>query len=171
MRSTETLKFFFYGTLLDADVRHLVLGSNLTQLRTQSARLPQYRCARARAGGYPVLVRQAGRMVTGQSVAGLDRAAILALGHFEGEHYAPRRLPVIGPDGSRYRAVVFVPWRKQGDTGPDWNLKHWQRTVKPRLMPLMSLWAREFGAETLQSCDVPWHVRRQILALCKGSEG
>ena len=49
-----TARFFFYGTLLDADMRRLVLGLGRADPALEPAELPGYRAVLAKGQRYPI---------------------------------------------------------------------------------------------------------------------
>ncbi|MEM7224024.1 MAG: gamma-glutamylcyclotransferase family protein [Pseudomonadota bacterium] len=165
------MQLFFYGTLLDADLRRAILGAAAEQrLVLRPALLPGYRCFRSSHGDYPVLLRRSGGRVKGALATGVDRIGLLRIGHFEGEDYAPAQSLVIGADGRRsmawiYRASVPEPVERQ-----TWNLRAWQLRSKTRLLPQVKRWAGGFGADSLEDSDLRWHVRRRLRDLADLSE-
>ena len=63
-----------------------------------------------------------------------------------------------------------MPRRGRVVSARPWRFDRWQKHGKARLRPRLERWMLEFGALTLQSVDTPWHVKRQILALCREQE-
>ncbi len=170
MTAGLTVRFFFYGTLMDDDVCRAVLGERCRQMRVEPAVLPGYRRVRAARGDFPVLTRRTGRRLDGQLVRNLPGDALLAIAHYEGPDYAPRRAMVIDQNGERHSAWIFMPRHGRIASSRPWDFDRWQKHGKPRLRPRLERWMLEFGALTLQSIDTPWHVKRQILAL-RGEQG
>ena len=165
MSEPLAIDFFFYGTLLDADVREQMLGIEAAQHPPRPAILKHYSCVTAAAGQYPILRRHHNCWVQGILLGGFDEAAIHRLGYFEGEQYRPQWLTVREADGRRTRAIVFLPWRGRIAVKGPWNLRHWQLRQKPRVMLQMRVWTQEFGAVKLRSIGIPWHIRRRLFAL------
>ena len=164
------MRFFFYGTLMDDDVCRAVLGERCRQMRVEPAVLPGYRRVRAARGDFPVLTRRSGRRLDGLLVRNLPGDALLAIAHYEGPDYAPRRARVIDRNGGRHPAWIFMPRHGRIASSRPWSFERWQKYGKARLRPRLERWMLEFGALTLQSVDTPWHVKRQILALYRDQE-
>ena len=82
----EALDFFFYGTLRDADVRHVVIGQS-ADLRLTEGVLPGYRCAPVEAGRFPAVQNDAGYMAPGVLAEGVSLREAARLSYFEGEGY------------------------------------------------------------------------------------
>ena len=162
-------QLFFYGTLLDPDVRGAVLGARAGALNMEPAALLGFCRVRARRGGYPVLVRRGGRRVHGQLAGGLDSRALFAIANFEGSDYEPRRVVVIDAAGRRRPAWVFLAQHTRLRTRQPWSLARWQLRHKPRLLPQIRRWMTEYGADTLQSYDIRWHVRRRLVAMARAA--
>ena len=129
------MRFFFYGTLLDGDVRRLVLGERAPTL-VEPARLDGWRRMTLEGVDYPVIVPAVGGVVEGAVARGLDATGHARLVRYEGPDYVLAEVEVRLDAGSRGLAVnVFVPrpgFRVIGR--PGWDLVRWQRRVKPRFL-------------------------------------
>ena len=161
------MQLFFYGTLLDADLRRAVLGAGAERIELRPAVLPGFRCTRSSYGDFPVLLRRSGGRVKGALAEGFDRTDLLRIGNFEGEDYAPARALVIGEDGRRRRAWIYLANLPGPVERRPWSLRGWQLRSKSRLMARVRLWAGEFGADSLQAGDMRWHVRRRLRDLAE----
>ena len=161
------MELFFYGTLLDPDVRRLVLGAEAQFITLRPAVLMGYRRYRSCGGDYPVVRRCSGGRVAGALAGSLGREALMRIGHFEGQDYVPVRLQVSASDGRPTWAWVYMAQLTGIAAGRTWTLRGWQTRSKTALLPKLKRWSKEFGAETLQSADIPWHVRRRIRELAE----
>ena len=128
------MRYFFYGTLLDPDVRAHILGSWINRRPLRRARLPGYRRVYIRDRHYPVVVPSAGNSVDGLLAEGLDRNAVRCLAEFESDEYLDAERTVLVDDGRAVRARVFVASPLARPTDTPWNVAVWQRRHK-----------REFG--------------------------
>jgi len=164
------MRLFFYGTLRDPEVRRTVFGGRARDLAVEPAVLPGFQPYRARAGDFPVLVRRTGARARGELVEGLRRGDLLRLFNFEGPHYRPARHSVIGGDGRRLAAWVLLPDDPRRASAEPWRLRRWQLYRKPRVMPHVRLWVREFDRLGGSSVEITWTVRRQLAAWREAGE-
>lgn len=129
------MRFFFYGTLLDEDVRRLVLGER-APAGVEPAILAGWQRLILEGVAYPVIVPVADQAVDGAVARGLDAAASARLERYEGPDYVRAAAEVrLSASGRSLAVNVFVPrpgFRVIGR--PGWDLKHWQRQVKPRFL-------------------------------------
>lgn len=158
------MRLFFYGTLRDPDVRRLVFGDRAEGLIARPADLFGVRTCCARSGDYPVLVRRTAARARGQLVEGLEYADLLRLFHFEGPDYLPSRQLAVDPGGRRWNAWVLLPDGPHQASVKPWRLRRWQLYRKPRMMPRLRIWMREFERFGGDSVDIAWPVRRQLKA-------
>ena len=158
------MRLFFYGTLRDPEVRRTVFGGRAHDLAVRPAVLPGFQANRARAGDFPVLVRRTGARTPGALVEGVRRGDLLRLFNFEGPHYVPARHLVIDEEGRRLAAWVLLPDHPRRASAEPWRLRRWQLYRKPRVMPRVRLWVREFDRVGSSSVEIAWTVRRQLAA-------
>lgn len=121
--------FFFYGTLVDADIRTAVLGKFTKNETVTPAYLPDWRRVGLRGRTYPVIVPYTGAVVDGVAVSfadGAERPVTELLTSFEGDEYRLARLEL-----STGEAVsVFAGSRRCHPTGRVWSFPDWQRRHK-----------------------------------------
>ena len=134
------MDLFFYGTLMDADVRRLVMGVGAERLRLEAARLHGYRRVARDRSTAPVLVPGPGVWVEGILARGLERPQVARLCHFEGRNYrlVPCALRLGG--GQRAAAHVFLGAGRLRRGRLAWRLAPWQRRHKRAFLRLMGLW-------------------------------
>lgn len=158
------MRLFFYGTLRDPEVRRTVFGDRARDLVVRPAVLPGFRPCRARAGDFPVLVRRTGARARGDIVEDPTHRDLLRLFNFEGPHYRPARHLAIDESGRRLAAWVLLPDDPRLASAAPWRLRRWQLYHKPRIMPQVRLWVREFDRLGSGSVEIAWTVRRQLAA-------
>lgn len=156
------LDFFFYGTLLDDDVRRAVMPHQADRVGVRPAVLPGFRRVRARGESYPVLKRAQGRRLKGLLVEGLDRASVLAMAHFEGKDYHPEPVMVRDDADNWRRAYVFMPTSPRLAGTRRWDKRQWELREKAQIMPRIERWFSEFGAVEGNSNDISWRMRRWL---------
>jgi len=165
------MQWFFYGTLLDPDIRRWVMPHVADALRFRPARLSGYRRVRAKNAHYPVLDKCATACVDGLIAEGLDERAVLRSAHFEGHEYEPRRILVATAGRRREAAYVFMPRHGGFATKEPWDFYRWERQRKRRIMPQVAFWMSQPGVEHLSSPELLWHTRRMIRAIAAESAG
>jgi hypothetical protein len=128
------MRFFFYGTLMDEDVRRAVLGVR-SLAPTENATLHGWRRVKMAGGSYPMIVRARNHKVDGILMHGIDSRARDLLQRYEGDEYAMLGVDVETRDSSMLSARMFVP--RPGLTvrgrGP-WDLETWRRRHKRRFL-------------------------------------
>ncbi len=127
------MRFFFYGTLLDADIRSLVLGPGAGRISVAPATLSGYRRVCLRRRTYPAVVSDARGAVAGCLARGLDSGMADRLNAFEGAEYDPVLCAVTTAGGAAVSAWVYVAGGRAAVTAMPWNLEIWQRRHKAAL--------------------------------------
>lgn len=159
--------FFFYGTLMDPDLRRALTGARAETLRLTPGYLLHYRRMTARDGDYPVLTPRIGARAPGYFVEGLDRHSLYWIAHFEGGTYLPQRVLARDLAGQRLRPWVFMPTSRAFASSHPWTFTLWQRRQKPRIVRMLhNWWALEAAPGLPLSMDIPWRVRRRIETIC-----
>ena len=128
-RARNSTTFFFYGTLLDADVRAAVLGKHADAAVVVPDVLAGWRRVGLRGRTYPVIVPSSGATVDGLAVsfaAGAGSTVTDLLISFEGPEYEVET--VVLSSGSA--ASVFTGSRHCHPSGRPWLLSHWERRHK-----------------------------------------
>ena len=169
------MKMFFYGTMMDPDVRRLVLGPSAAgRLQPLPASLPGHRRVLARHGRFPVLVRRGAGRVEGLLVADLQRRDVERIAHFEGPHYEPVKARVWTLAASRRRSTavwLLLPVNRADARSEPWELRRWQITEKRRLLADLAVWMKEYERLGAHSVDISWPVRRLLAAFPAEEEG
>jgi hypothetical protein len=128
------MRFFFFGSLMDSDVRAAVLGPQAARLRIAPARLVGYRRWSVSGGHYPMLLPDRESEVEGVLVDGIGRRDAARLHFFEGSEYAPAIRPIIASDGAQRTAFVYLSSINLRSDRRAWDFASWQRSYKPRFL-------------------------------------
>lgn len=132
------MRFFFYGTLLDPDVRRLVLGRR-APAAIEPARLEGWRRLPLAGATYPVIVRAPMAAVDGILVRGLDIGARSLLVRYEGPDYELLPVEVLVASNRRVAASVFAPRSGRVRRGRgDWDFADWARRHKRRFVATLA---------------------------------
>lgn len=131
------MRFFFYGTLIDPDVRRVVIGARAaTTIVLRDAVLPNWERRALRGVSYPVILPRAGGSVTGLLATGIDAQARRRLIAYEGDGYDLVRVGVVLASMRTKPALVFAP-SAGGPLKPDtshWTYSRWLRESKRDFM-------------------------------------
>lgn len=141
------MDFFFYGTLIDADVRRVALRPRADALELVPARLAGYRRMAKLQSSAPVLVHRPGAHVDGVLVRGLGRRDAARLRHFEGRNYRVASRKVRFAGGVSIATIYFGAGRIPVRRVP-WLFSQWRRRHKQAFLALSKLWMaayREVG--------------------------
>lgn len=159
------LDFFVYGTLLDEEVRALVLGRDAAAVAAVPARLDGFRRVPVAGHSFPVVIADPRGLVEGALIAGLDAAAAARLSYFEGEAYQAVRRRVERADGVAVEAWLFVaaprrPFAPGLRPRPGvWDLARWQRRHKAGYLRGVRLAMAQAPAPLLAELREAWQER------------
>jgi Gamma-glutamyl cyclotransferase, AIG2-like len=142
------MRFFFYGTLMDEDVRRAVLGVRALA-PTERATLEGWRRIKMAGVSYPMIVRARNHRVDGVLMHGVDGRAREMLQLYEGDEYTILGVEVQTGD-STVSAKIFAP--RPGLTmrgrGP-WDFDTWRRRHKRRFLGAMQHQGKPLPASLL----------------------
>lgn len=154
------MDFFFYGTLMDPDIRRLALGPAAERPRLEPARLHGYRRMATLRSTAPVLTPRRGASVDGLLARGLDRYGAGRLRHFEGADYRLVQRRVRLADGRMVWALVYLGAGRVPVRRAPWLLATWQRRHKRTFLRLMALWMAAYREAGYLGCGRPRWVKR-----------
>jgi gamma-glutamylcyclotransferase (GGCT)/AIG2-like uncharacterized protein YtfP len=143
---------FVYGTLLDADVRTLVLGRPLEPDQLQPAVLKHMRRVYIAGRLYPMIVPRRGAAVDGLLLTALTDEDYARLDAFEGADYGRERQNVspLSEDADEGEPLLAWIYRTRG-LGPrpsprEWRLEDWRKREKPVFLRAAKEWLAEIYA-------------------------
>jgi hypothetical protein len=128
------MRFFFYGTLRDPDVRRLVIGPGVDRIAIAPAVLPGWRCVFLRGRVYPVLQADGSAETVGVLADGIDPRQVARLDRFETDEYRRGVARVRGACGKVANAHVYFAVRPGLASTTAWDLDAWQRRWKKALL-------------------------------------
>ena len=130
--------YFFYGSLMDADVLSAVAGERIPPGRLIPARLAGYERLAAQYNVFPLIVEYPGAEVAGVLVRGIDAGVARRLARYEGPGYILAKRPVTTTEG-RAEALVFISSRPGRTSGKPWDFDAWRRRHKRRLLRALAV--------------------------------
>ena len=151
------MRFFFYGTLLDADLRRALCGPVADAWSIAPATLADHRRGRSPGRTYPILVPAPGETVGGVVAGGLDAVAAAILTLYEGSGYRVAGLRPATAEGP-VAAWAYLPCRAAMANLP-WTLSGWQREHKPRALRRVAAWVPTIPADALATASKAWAAR------------
>ncbi len=127
------MRFFFYGTLMDADLRGAVLRDRAPR-EAAAAVVNGWRRLPVARQSFPIVRGNPRSRLDGVVVRGLDRVALARLQRYEGRDYRLVRVQALS-GGKTIIVNLFVPCRRrlQPDFG-DWDLDAWRQRHKRRTL-------------------------------------
>lgn len=153
------MDFFFYGTLLDPDIRRLVLQCDVPRKNIVAATLAGFRRYAVPDAPYPAAVRHAGGEIEGIVVRGLDVLDAARLSNFEGEKYPAALCPVTLVQGRAEEAWVFIANDQVPLGEKEWSLETWQRADKDQFLEFAHSWLGERGDDKVAVQERLWRTR------------
>lgn len=128
------MRVFFYGTLMDAEVRLLVLGPGAARLPERPATLSGHRRVALKGRTYPTVIRDPRGAVDGVVVKGLGQAEMDRLAEFEGDEYRLARATVRLADGTPAEASFFAASTRATPEPRPWSYDTWRRRYRTRYL-------------------------------------
>lgn len=164
--SDATLPYFFFGTLMDADVLGVVLGRVVLDRELEPAILDGFERLRVRGERYPTLRPRPDGHLNGILISGLTAQEISRITFYEGEEYrlSEITLEVIGR--GRQTVLTFmanVPFDADGV----WDFASWQADEKIEHLAAARAFMGYFGlVDGAESSDARWReARRYALSI------
>ena len=127
---TATGAIFFFGTLMDAELRRLVLGGDLASDQIETGAIGGFRRVRVAGRDYPMLVPHPTGRVVGVLARKLGGQALRRLVVYEGAEYRLVRMVVADRCGRSILARVFLADPRVRWDPRSWRLETWQRRHK-----------------------------------------
>ena len=125
------MNLFFFGTLMDDDVRAIVCGKDLA---VRPATLRGWRRPHVAGRHYPMLVARPGGRVEGVVAETVDDESVRRLCIYEGWEYGLTAFRLQSPTGP-LAAHVFTCWSDIMAAEPEWRLDRWQLRHKRAFLP------------------------------------
>lgn len=124
------MRCFFFGTLMDPDVRRLIIGRDLAPGQIEPAVIEHFRRVHVAKRNYPMLLPHASGWVDGLLAYHLDAEAMRRLMVYEGIEY--HLVPIFVADlrGHLVKAAAFLSDRSVQPDHRAWHLETWQRRYK-----------------------------------------
>jgi len=155
--------FFFYGTLVDADVRRLVLGREVPDAAVHPAELAEFQRYAVQDQPYPAAVPQPGATIDGVIMPGASLSDAAKLTCFEGADYEARlcRVTRSATGGRDQEAWVFVASDRVPRGAPRWSIDDWRAQHKPAFFEIAAKWLSEISDAHVSAAEALWRQRSE----------
>lgn len=150
------MHWFFFGSLLDPDVLHIVLDSPLQALHRQTALLPGFARYRVEQETFPAMAPHSESCVEGLLVSGLSEEDGRRICFFEGDEFVLQKHHVQTLDGATHEALVFRATELIALSSEPWSLNHWQQQHKPLYLQMSRDWMQAYGTAGYQELNQQW---------------
>lgn len=148
--------WFFFGSLLNADVRHAVIGRAVPDDDCAAVTLEGYRRVRVAHETYPALVPAPGETVDGIAVSDLSAEEALRIMWFEGDEYTPEAVLVRYPRGGFDEAFTFLAAPDLQLTDEDWDYEAWAERELEQYIPMTDEWMTGYGTTDFATQNAIW---------------
>lgn len=156
------LPLFCFGSLMDAEVMHIVSGCALAELDIIDAQARDHVQREVHEESYPILMAAPGQSARGRLVRGLDQQAMDRILFFEGDEYTLDTLQVHTDDGAEL-ACWFRDTGAYQDTGREWSFEQWREQARENFIDTTRRYMTLYGRMTATEADAHW----QQLTACR----
>lgn len=139
------MDYFFYGTLMDADVLARVAGRRVAASNVEPAVVSGYRRVYVAGAPYPMLVPAPEGRVEGRLVSGLGGLETRRVAWFEGAEYELRPVRVRAARRGELEALAFMAGPGLGPSAEDWDLAAWRRRHKRAYLMRVAGWMAPYA--------------------------
>jgi gamma-glutamylcyclotransferase (GGCT)/AIG2-like uncharacterized protein YtfP len=129
------MRLFVYGTLLDEELRRLVIGRDVA---LAAATLPGWRRLAVIGAPFPMIERDPAGSVAGAVTEPLGAREMARLRHYEGDGYELVAADIRDARGAGSAAQVFVPRAGRYVGAGAWDLAAWQRDHRAATLDRLS---------------------------------
>lgn len=151
------LSFFFYGTLMDPDLRAAVFGGPCVSVCP--AVLKGYRRRTVVGEDYPAIAPAKNSRVAGLLVVGISPAIAARASLYEGPQYTATSLIMTTEDGMPCHAWAFLPVRGVRLSARDWSLDTWRQRHKTLTLKSASACMTTIPTGALRRIESDWAAR------------
>lgn len=137
------MPYFFFGTLMDPDVRRVVLDRWVDPLEIRRGWIEHFRRVWSEEASYPLLVRAPGNLVEGRVLMTPTGRDARRIRHFEDDEYIETATEVRCETGHSVRARFFRATSRLRATSSPWELIDWAQIHKPGYLELCRKWMED----------------------------
>ena len=157
------MRYFFFGTLLDAELRAVVLGRELPESALGLAFLRDHARYCVAGEAFPLLVAEPGARVDGVLAEGIGPAEAARIAWYESDEYEIRETAVQTADGQATEAFCCLAGAAARHDGIAWDFAHWQRHDRAFALLLAHDWMGQFGSADVDLAERNYQRRKRRL--------
>jgi hypothetical protein len=159
------MRYFFYGTLMDAELLSVVLGRELPASALHPATLASYRRCHVRGEAFPILVADVVGTVVGVLADGLSELDARRIAWYESDDYEIREIEARLPEGEAVSAFCCLPRPGARHDGTPWDFERWRQRDRAFALALARDWMDCFGRADVDLAERNyWRRKRRLLA-------
>jgi len=147
---------FVFGSLMDADILHIVSGMASNRLTIQKATLAGFRQCEVIEECYPVLVENPGSITRGLIIDGLTEQAMTRIHFFEGDEYRLQSIEVSTTFDEKIDARFFSHTGAYSVKDTSWNFQQWLDEQKDEFVVRTQNYMKLFGTMNATEADQYW---------------
>ena len=136
---------FVYGSLLDREIRAVVVGRAPASGDVSAARLPEHGLFRVFGRQYPLIATRRGGMVHGLLLRHLTAPELRRLDTFEGDEYRRRNVNVQDQENHWIAAQIYWPRPGLRRDRRAWRFDDWQPRERKIMLARAAAWCKEQG--------------------------
>lgn len=156
------MRWFFFGSLLDPEVRTIVVGREPSESARRPGILHGYRRVRVADESYPALKPQPGGRVAGLVVDDLDEHESRRVCFFEGEEFIAWPRTIEQADGRHVEALVFLAGANLALIDSRWDFHAWRATCKARFLDMSREFMAGFEVADWHELDRQWRADQRL---------
>ena len=155
-----SIPLFVYGSMLDPDVRSIILGDSTQQVTLVTANLPDHVCLKLPDESYPVLSAESGCVTHGAILLGLDENSWDRMNFFESDEFKLVEISVLS-QGRISPALCYGAGAIMQGAKQPWTLEHWQANHKEVFLGMIKPYMALYGKADLEAAEALWQELQQ----------
>lgn len=157
------MRYFFFGTLMDTELREVVLGRALPESSLRPAFLPDHARYCVLGQAFPLLVPEAGSRVDGLLATGISAGEAARILWYESDDYDIRETAVHVSERRVISAMCCLAGPRARHGGIAWDFERWRREDRSFALRLAREWMDCFGSPDVDQAERNYQRRKRRL--------
>ena len=149
------MHLFCFGTLMDADIRRIVIGRPMPDHETADAVLAEFRRVCVPDEAYPAAVPAEGSAIRGLLVGPITPVECERVRFFEGFEFRLTEITVLA-GGTERRALVCLATQRLAPDRQAWDFEHWRSVHKPDYVEAAATYMAGFEHLDVEDAHSVW---------------